>query len=195
MMKAVLYNEYGTPDVLYLGEVPKPEPADDEVLIRVRASGINPSDSIQRAGQFKAFMGNTFPKRSGCDVSGDVVQVGATVTHVKVGDAVYGMTVDFKQVGTAAEYVAMKAAYVALKPQSLSYEQAAALPLAAETALQGLRDHGAIRARMRVCINGAAGGVGLLAVQIAKCLWRACNCHLQRPQRRVGTRVWRGCCD
>ncbi|MDX2139407.1 MAG: NAD(P)-dependent alcohol dehydrogenase [Chloroflexota bacterium] len=169
-MKAVVYHQYGTPEVLEIAELPMPEPLADEVLIRVRASGVNPTDSVQRSGQFKLLMGKSFPKRIGCDVAGEIVSVGSTVTQFKSGDRVYGMTADFDRVGTAAEYVTMKAKWLAHTPGTLTDIQAAAVPLAAETALQALRDHGKLKLGDSVLVNGASGGVGLFAIQIAKAM-------------------------
>ncbi len=167
-MRAVVRHRYGTPDVLELVEIDKPEPADDEVLVRVRAASVNPADWYDMTGLpiARVKMGLRAPKnpRIGTDMAGVVEAVGAEVTDFQVGDEVYGA-----RTGAFAEYVCVKNA-VAPKPANLTFEQAAAMPVAAITALQGLRDKGKLEAGQRVLINGASGGVGTFAVQIAKAL-------------------------
>lgn len=172
-MKAIVYTQYGSPDVLHLTEVEKPTPKDDEVLIKVQAASANPADwHTMRATPFLARLVNGFfkPKNSrlGADVAGRVEAVGRNVTQFQVGDDVYGC-MSLNEMSSFAEYVcAHESAAVALKPANLTFEQAAAVPLAAFTALQGLRDTGQIRSGQTVLINGASGGVGTFAVQIAK---------------------------
>jgi NADPH:quinone reductase-like Zn-dependent oxidoreductase len=168
-MKAVRIHQYGGTDVLEYEEAPRPEPAPDEVLVRVHAAGINPADWKTRAGGGMAFrLNNPFPMIPGWDVSGVVEAVGTVVTKFNVGDAVFGM-VRFPEVGsTYAEYVAVPEHNLALKPNNVDYVQAAAIPLAALTAWQGLFEHADLKAGQRLLIHGAAGGVGHLAVQIAK---------------------------
>jgi NADPH:quinone reductase-like Zn-dependent oxidoreductase len=167
-MKAIVYDRYGSADVLQYQEIEKPIPADDQVLIQVRASSVNPYDwhFIRGTPSFiRLFTGIRAPKsrRVGVDVAGVVEAAGRNVTSCKPGDAIFGAAA-----GSFAEYACAPASSVALKPESLTWEQAAALPMAGITALQGLRDKGQIRAGQRVLINGAAGGVGTFAVQIAK---------------------------
>jgi len=172
-MKAIVYTQYGSPDVLHLKEVEKPTPKDDEVLIKVQAASANPADwHTMRATPFLARLVNGFfkPKNSrlGADVAGRVEAIGRTVTQFHVGDEVFGCMA-LNELSSFAEYVcAHEAAAVALKPANLTFEQAAAVPLAAFTALQGLRDKGQMHSRQTVLINGASGGVGTFAVQIAK---------------------------
>jgi len=172
-MKAIVYTQYGSPDVLHLKEVEKPTPKDDEVLIKVQAASANPADwHTMRATPFLARLVNGFfkPKNSrlGADVAGRVEAIGRTVTQFHVGDEVFGCMA-LNELSSFAEYVcAHEAAAVALKPANLTFEQAAAVPLAAFTALQGLRDKGQIHSGQTVLINGASGGVGTFAVQIAK---------------------------
>ena len=167
-MKAVIYRRYGSPDVLELVELEKPEPADDEALVRVCATSVNPADWYGMTGLpvARPQSGLRRPKnpRLGIDLSGVVEAVGKDVTHLAPGDEVYG-----GRTGAFAEYVCVKKA-LARKPARLTFEQAAAAPVAAITALQGLRDHGQLQPGQRVLINGASGGVGTFAVQIAKAL-------------------------
>jgi len=171
-MKAIVYTKYGSPDVLQLKEVEKPVPKADEVLVKVQAASANPADwHLMRAEPFLARFANGLLKpkntRLGADVAGSVEAVGSNVTQFKVGDDVFGeMALD--TLGCFAEYVCAPEDLVALKPANLTFEQAAAVPLAAFTALQGLRDKGQIRPGQKVLINGASGGVGTFAVQIAK---------------------------
>lgn len=170
-MKAVVCNAYGSPMVLELREVGKPEPADDEVLVRVRAASVNPADWYGMAGRpyaVRVMTGLLKPKsdRLGIDFSGTVEAVGRDVTHVRPGDDVFGA-----RAGALAEYVCVREERAIVpKPASLTFEEAAAVPLAAITALQGLRDKGRLEAGQQVLINGASGGVGTFAVQLAKAL-------------------------
>ncbi len=165
-MQAIVYREFGSPDVLRLEETPKPEPRDGEVLVRVRAAGLNPLDWKLMKGRpwvLRLVMGLRKAKRPGVDVAGEVEAVGRGVTDFKPGDPVFGGCR-----GALADYVCAPASALALKPANVSFEAAAAVPIAGWTALQGLRDKGHIAAGQRVLINGAAGGVGTFAVQIAK---------------------------
>ncbi|MGA8088735.1 MAG: NAD(P)-dependent alcohol dehydrogenase [Terracidiphilus sp.] len=167
-MKAIVYREYGSADVLKLEEVPQPTPADNEVLIKIRAAAVNPLDWHLMRGvpwPLRFFSGLRKPKRTslGADMAGDVVTVGAAVANLKPGDGVFG-AVD----GAFAEYVCAPASIVALKPLNVTYEQAAAVPIGGLTALQALRDKGNLQAGQNVLINGASGGVGTFAVQISK---------------------------
>jgi NADPH:quinone reductase-like Zn-dependent oxidoreductase len=168
-MKAIVRSAYGTPDVLELRETPAPQLADDLVLVRVRAASVNPADWYGMSG--RPFVGRTTvglrrPKsdRLGVDFAGTVEAVGNDVTHVRPGDEVYG-----GRSGALAEYICVRDAVVP-KPVNLTFEEAAAVPVAAITALQGLRDKGGLEPGQRVLINGASGGVGTFAVQIAKAL-------------------------
>jgi NADPH:quinone reductase-like Zn-dependent oxidoreductase len=166
-MKAVQISKYGSPEVLQLNEVPKPAPKDDEVLIRIHATSVNPVDWKIRSGSLKWIIGFQFPKTLGFDVSGEVVQTGSRVTRFRVGDQVYARS--NRRTGEAyAEFIAIHESTLALKPADLSHLEAAAVPLAGLTALQGLRDFGKVRAGQQVLIVGASGGVGHFAVQIAR---------------------------
>ena len=172
-MKAIVYTQYGSPDVLRFTDVEKPTPKDNEVLVKIHAASANPADwHTMRATPFLARLVNGFfkPKnhRLGADVAGRVEAVGSAVTQFHVGDDVYGC-LSLSEMSSFAEYVCIREdAALALKPANLTFEQAAAVPLAAFTALQGLRDTGHIQAGQKVLINGASGGVGTFAVQIAK---------------------------
>jgi NADPH:quinone reductase-like Zn-dependent oxidoreductase len=168
-MKAITYTEYGPPDVLRLSEVAKPIPRDGEVLIRIRAASANPIDwHFMRGTPYlvRLLTGWRKPKvaRLGVDAAGQVEAVGGKVTQFQPGDEVFGPCR-----GAFAEYGCAREAALALKPANLTFQQAAAVPLAAFTALQGLRDKGRIQPGKRVLINGAAGGVGTFAVQLARC--------------------------
>ena len=171
-MKAIVYEKYGPPDVLQLKEVEKPTPKDDEVLIKVHAASANPADwHLLRATPFLARLavGLLKPKYKilGSDIAGRVDAVGRNVKQFHPGDEVFGDRFACGW-GGFAEYVAVAENRIALKPANLTFEEAAAVPLAAFTALQGLRDKGQIQSGQKVLINGASGGVGTFAVQTAK---------------------------
>ena len=176
-MKAIVYRNYGSPDVLRLEEIQKPTAGDDEILIKVRAAAVNPLDLLFRGTSYMVRMitGLRKPKdtRLGVDVAGQVEAVGRNVTQFKLGDAVFGTCK-----GAFAEYACTSESALVLKPDNVMFEQAASVPIAAITALQGLRlgglglgglgDKGHIQPGQKVLINGASGGVGTFAVQIAK---------------------------
>ena len=171
-MKAIVYTEYGSPDVLALKEVAKPSPKDDEVLVKVYAASVNAADlHYLRADPFliRFMSGLLKPKNTilGADIAGRVEAIGSNVTQFKPGDEVFG---DLSVCGRAgfAEYVCARENALVLKPARLTFEQAAAVPMAAVTALQGLRSKGQIQPGQKVLVNGASGGVGTFAVQIAK---------------------------
>ncbi|MEV4538957.1 NADP-dependent oxidoreductase [Asanoa sp. NPDC049518] len=164
-MLAVSMDHYGSPDVLQPAQIPKPAPEPTEVLVEVRAAGINPADVKQRAGHGPL---STFPMILGWDVSGVVAEVGFGVTIFSPGDEVYGMPWFPRQAGAYAEYVTAPSRQFAPKPPSRSFAEAAALPLAGLTAWQLVTDTVHLDAGQRLLIHGAAGHVGGLAVQIAK---------------------------
>jgi NADPH:quinone reductase-like Zn-dependent oxidoreductase len=171
-MKAVIYEKYGPPENLRMAELNQPAPGDDEVLVRVLAASVNAADWHLLRGKplfSRATVGLLRPRHKilGVDVAGRVEAVGGGVTRFQPGDEVYANLLDHGY-GGFAEYVAVPVDAVSAKPASLSFEEAAAVPLAAVTALQGLRRHGDLRPQQKVLINGAAGGVGTFAVQIAK---------------------------
>jgi NADPH:quinone reductase-like Zn-dependent oxidoreductase len=171
-MKAIVQTKYGSPDILRIEEVEKPAPKDDEVLIKVLAASLNQYDwHLLTADIFLVrMMGGGFLKPQntipGADIAGRVEAVGKDVKQFKPGDEVFG---DIGS-GGFAEYACAREKLLVLKPASMTFEQAAATPMAALTALQGLRDHGQLQPGQKVLINGAAGGVGTYAVQIAKAL-------------------------
>jgi NADPH:quinone reductase-like Zn-dependent oxidoreductase len=167
-MKAIVHNRYGSSDVLRYEETEKPVPADDEVLIRVRAASVNPLDWRLMRGEpyivrFMMGMRESKIKRPGVDVAGRVEAVGRNVTRLKPGEDVFGSCR-----GAFAEYVCTSESSVVTKPGNVTFEQAASVPVAGYTALQALRDKGHVHAGQSVLINGASGGVGTFAVQIAK---------------------------
>ena len=168
-MQAIVYCDYGSADVLRLENIEKPVPADDQVLVKVRAAAVNPLDWHYMRGtpyimRIEAGLRKPKDTRMGVDFAGTVEAVGRNVTRFKPGDDVFG-----GRSGALAEYVTVRAdRAVVLKPPNLRFEQAAAVPIAAITALQGLRDKGKIQPGQKVLINGASGGVGTFAVQIAK---------------------------
>ena len=166
-MRAIVYDEYGSPDVLEPRDIEKPTLTDDGVLVRVQAAAVNPLDwhmltGIPYIARLEAGLRRPKGKVLGVDFAGKVEAVGQDVEELQPGDEVFGA-----RTGAFAEYVCVREAVVR-KPANLTFEQAAAVPVAAITALQGLRDHGQIRAGQRVLVNGASGGVGTFAVQIAK---------------------------
>lgn len=175
-MKAIVYTKYGPPDVLQLMEVAKPEPKEDQVLVKVHAASANALDyrRFEKISTMGRFMGRFMEERIiksigkvlGADIAGVVEAVGASAKQFQPGDAVFGVSAG--SAGGFAEYACAAENNLALKPANLSFEAAAAVPVAALTALYGLRDKGQIQPGQKVLINGASGGVGTFAVQIAK---------------------------
>jgi NADPH:quinone reductase-like Zn-dependent oxidoreductase len=167
-MKAYVQNRYGSPDVLQIRDIDTPVAHDDQILVRVRATSVNPVDWHQVTGTpyvARLTDGLRRPKQPvpGVDMAGEVAAVGAGVTQWRPGDEVFGM-----RNGAFAEYLCMRADRAVRKPDNLSFAEAAAVPVAALTALQGLRDKGRLQSGQAVLINGASGGVGTFAVQLAK---------------------------
>jgi len=167
-MKAAVYTRYGPPEVVQITDVEKPVPKDNEVLIKVRAASLNPLDwHFMRGTPYavRIIAGLRRPKFPGLgvDVAGQVEALGAKVSQFKLGDEVFGSCK-----GAFAEYVCASESVLVMKPANVTFEQAAAVPVAAYTALQGLRDKGHIQGAQKILVNGAAGGVGTFAVQIAK---------------------------
>ena len=185
-MKAIVYYKYGTPDVLQYEEIEKPAVGDNEVLIRVHAASVNPLDCGAMKGVpylFRVVFGLrtptvTQPGRLGVDVAAKVEAIGKNVTQFKPGDRVFGGCIDDPRAsgakiwdhrqGSLAEYVSAPESTLVMKPDNVTFEQAASTPVAAFTALQGLRNKGRVKPGQKVLIHGAAGGVGTFAVQIAK---------------------------
>ncbi|MBU1356958.1 MAG: NAD(P)-dependent alcohol dehydrogenase [Candidatus Edwardsbacteria bacterium] len=191
-MKAIIYKKYGPPDVLQLCEVAKPTPKDDEVLVRVHAASVNAYDwHFLTADIFLIrLMGGGLIKpkytRLGADVAGRIEAVGGNIKQFKTGDDVFGMVK-----GGFADYACAPESAVALKPVNTSFDEAAAAPMAAITALQGLRDEGQIQAGQKVMIYGASGGVGTFSVQIAKAFGAAevtavCSTRNLEQSRSIG---------
>jgi len=180
-MKAIVYRDYGSPDVLRYEDIEKPVPNGNEVLIKVSAASVNPLDwKLMKGGPLivRILLGLGKPKikRPGVDVAGQVEAVGSYVTQFKPGDEVFGTCL-----GAFAEYATSKSVFglrsaLAIKPENVTFEQAASAPVAALTALQGLRDKGRIQPRHKVLINGAAGGVGTFAVRIARLFGAKVTC-------------------
>ena len=165
MMKAVVAHEYGAPEVLKFEDVTRPEPGDDEVMVRVIASSVNPADPLTLSGKYAKEFGTHLPLIPGYDIAGVVEKTGANVTKLKVGDAVYGYPTFG---GGWADYVTVKEWEVAAKPKSLTFVEAAAVPMGALTAWQALVDVAKLQAGQTILIHGGSGGVGSFAIQIAK---------------------------
>lgn len=167
MMNAVLYDRYGGPEVLYVGRVPRPEPAPGEVLVKVHAFSVNGGELAARAGRLRLVTGRKFPQRVGLDFTGEVAALGAGVTRLTVGDRVWGVLGRTSGFGSAAEYLTVPADRVGQVPDGLDLVDAAALPVAI-IAVTALRDKAALRPGERLLVRGAAGGVGHAAVQLGR---------------------------
>ncbi|WP_439583755.1 NADP-dependent oxidoreductase [Dyadobacter bucti] len=168
-MKAFQIKKYDKKEGLLLAEVPKPSVKDNEVLVEVHASGLNLLDSKIKSGEFKMILPYQFPLTLGHDAAGKVVQVGKNVKHFKVGDPVYARPADF-HIGTFAQYIAINENDVALKPKNISMEEAASIPLVALTVWQALVEIGNVQKGQKVFIQAGSGGVGTIAIQLAKYL-------------------------
>ncbi|MEB3216032.1 MAG: NAD(P)-dependent alcohol dehydrogenase [Nostocales cyanobacterium 94392] len=167
-MKAMVIREYGSADVLRYEEVEAPKIKPSELLVKVHAAGVNPVDWKIRKGMLQIITGNKFPMILGFDLAGVALEVGSQVSNFRVGDEIYGSL--GVPGGAYAQLAAVPQNVAAAKPKNISFEEAAALPVAALTALQSLRDKANIQSGQSVLINGASGGVGIFAVQIAKAL-------------------------
>ena len=168
-MKAIFYEQHGTADVLQVGERPTPEPQDHEVLVEVVATSVNPIDRRLRSGELQDYITRTFPVVPGWDLAGRIVKVGAKVTDWQIGDEVLGLAFTWSiQHGSYAEYCTIDAAAITQKPESIDFEQAAALPLVSLTAWQALSEFGQLQAAQSVFIQAGAGGVGSVAIPMAK---------------------------
>src|SRR6266513_2000126 len=168
-MKAVVVHEYGGPEALKYEDAPRPEPKEDEILVRVIAAGVNPVDGMIRAGMFAKNSKNAFPMVPGYDIAGIVEKTRAKIEKYKPGDAVYAY-IGLNKGGGYAEYAVATDKEVSPKPESLSFEEAAAVPHVAQTAWQALFDVAKLSAGQTVLIHGGSGGVGTFAIQIAKAL-------------------------
>ncbi|HWR58870.1 MAG TPA: NAD(P)-dependent alcohol dehydrogenase [Thermodesulfovibrionales bacterium] len=165
-MKAVVIRKFGPPDVMNIEEVDKPAISCDQILVRVYYSSVNPVDWKIRNGSLKFLIGSRFPMVLGFDVAGEVIETGTGVTRFRKGDRVFGM-LHYRQRGAYAEYIAAKEDYLAIIPENLDFKEAAAVPLAGLTAYQALHYKANIKSGDTVLVNGASGGVGSFAVQIA----------------------------
>ena len=190
-MQAIIFTEYGSPDVLQLVDVAKPTPKDNEVLVKIHAASANPLDWHRMRGEpFLARLSEGYSKpkdpRIGADVAGQIEAVGRNVTEFQASDDVFGDVFT----GSFAEYVCVSEDKLALKPSNVSFEEAASTPVVGFTAIQGLRDAGHIQAGERVLINGASGGVGTFAVQYAKAVGAevtgVCSTHNLDMVRAIG---------
>ena len=170
-MKALIYNSFGSPGVLEWGaELYKPITSPNHVLVRVIAGSVNPKDVMLRKGKFSRTLARSpLPRVSGLDIAGEVVETGENILDFKTGDLIFGMTNQFSG-GVHSEYAVFEANEIAIAPSGISIVNASCIPLSAQTALQALRDHCKITQGHKVLINGARGGVGHFAVQIAKIL-------------------------
>ncbi|MEG4210603.1 NAD(P)-dependent alcohol dehydrogenase [Microcoleus sp. S13_B4] len=168
-MKAVAFDRYGSAEELLYRELEKPIAKSNELLVRVRASSVNPVDWKIRQGHLQLLTGFNFPRIVGSDISGVVVEVGREVTKFQPGDEVYTFLNPISG-GACAEYAAVPESDAAIKPKNITHAEAAAVPIAGLTALQSLRDLGQLQAGNKVLVNGASGGVGTFAVQVAKAM-------------------------
>jgi len=167
MMKAIVVHEYGGPEVLKYEDIPRPEPKEDQILIRVIAAGVNPVDGMIRSGMFAKYEKAAFPMILGADIAGIAEKAGGKITKFNVGDPVYAY-VSLKNGGGYAEYAVATETEASPKPKSLAYVEAAAVPVVALTAWQALIDTAKLSAGQTVLIHGGSGGVGTFAIQIAK---------------------------
>lgn len=166
-MLGVIFKRFGGPEVLEIADLAMPVVGELEILVRVHAAAVNPKDIFIRKGYFKQFSGTAFPMQTGFDFAGKVMEVGKRIQGFIPGQKVFGMLGGWSG-RTCAQYVAVQPHHISPMPENLSFAEAAALPLVSLTALQALRDEAQIKAGSRICINGASGGVGSMAVQIAK---------------------------
>ena len=166
-MKAIVIHEYGAPEVLKYEDVPRPEPKENQILVRVIAAGVNPVDGMIRSGMFAKYEKDVFPMIPGADIAGVVEKAGSKITKFKAGDPVYAY-VSLKNGGGYAEYAVATESKASPKPKLLTYVEAAAVPVVALTAWQALIDTAKLGAGQTVLIHGGSGGVGSFAIQIAK---------------------------
>jgi NADPH2:quinone reductase len=168
-MKAIYYEQHGNADVLQYGELPTPDPDSDQVLVKIAVAAVNPIDRRLRSGELQEYISRTFPVVPGWDFSGTIVKIGSNVTNWKVGDEVVGLAFTWSiQHGTYAEYCPVDASAIALKPPGLSFVDAASLPLVSLTAWQALDEFAGLKRGQTVLIQAGAGGVGSVAIPIAK---------------------------
>ena len=166
-MKAIVVHEYGGPEVLKYEDVPRPEPKDDQILVRVIAAGVNPVDGLIRSGMFAKYEKAAFPMIPGADIAGVVEKAGSKITKFRMGDPVYAY-ISLKNSGGYAEYAVATEGEASPKPKSLTHVEAAAVPVVSLTAWQALIDTAKLSKGQTVLIHGGSGGVGSFAIQIAK---------------------------
>ena len=166
-MKAVLYNQYGGVEVLKMEEVPKPSFKDQQALIKIKSVSINPLDWKVRKGEMKMMSGSKFPKQTGVDFAGVVENVGASVKNFNIGDEVFGAVNGMKE-GALADYISIDVKSIWHKPEQISFAEASCLPTAGAAAYKAIEEIARISADTEILINGCTGGVGVMAVQIAK---------------------------
>jgi len=166
-MRAIIYNQFGGPSVLKMAEVPVPDTSNDKVLVKVKSVSINPLDWKIREGEMKMQSGTKFPKSVGMDFSGIVERAGSAVKNFKQGDEVFGIVDVFKG-GALSEFLVASEKDIAVKPGNISFEQAAAMPIVGSAAIQIFEKLVKLRSGFEVLINGASGGIGMFAIQIAK---------------------------
>jgi NADPH:quinone reductase-like Zn-dependent oxidoreductase len=188
-MKRIQYDRYGGPDVMHFAEFELPRLEGDEVAVQVKACSVNPIDWKIRQGKLKMLTGRSFPRAMGFDFSGTVLEVGPGATRLKPGDQVFGLA-RLKQSGGFAEAVVTSESCLAIKPEALSFEQAASLPTAAVTAWNGLVDKAAVRPGQQVFVNGCTGAVGEATVQLARMLGAtvsgSCSAGTMDQAKRLG---------
>ena len=187
-MRAIVYDRYGPPSVLQQRVIAAPVPGPGEVLVRVKAAGLNPKDSFVRKGRFRVLTGRTFPRQLGYDFAGTIESLGRGVFGLEAGAPVFGMLNGWAG-GTLAELVVARPDELSAKPSTLSFEQAAAVPLAALTALQALRDEAGLTRGDELIIHGASGGVGLFAVQLARAMGATVTTTSSEPNFEVCRRL------
>ncbi|MFL9846042.1 NAD(P)-dependent alcohol dehydrogenase [Flavobacterium rhizosphaerae] len=167
-MKAIVYNQFGSTDVLQTVEQPKPAIQKGEVLVKIKAFSINPMDWKIRKGQMKLMSGSRFPKHTGADFAGVIEEVSVGINHLKEGDEVFGVVKNLMKEGASVEYVAVSASLVWKKPTAISFEQAASIPVVGTAALTALEKMGNITPQSSILVNGATGGFGMFLIQLLK---------------------------
>ena len=167
-MKAIAYQEFGTADVLQTVEQPKPVIKADQVLVKVKAFSINPMDWKIRKGEMTLMSGSKFPKQTGTDFAGIVEEIGSSVSGLRKGDEVFGVVKNMMKEGVSAEYVAVSSSLIWKKPSTISFAQAASIPVVGTAAVTALEKMGNINAQTRILVNGATGGFGMFLLQLLK---------------------------
>ncbi|MCJ8152643.1 NADP-dependent oxidoreductase [Chryseobacterium sp. SSA4.19] len=167
-MKAIAYQKFGSSEVLQMVEQSKPAITSDQVLVKIKAFSINPMDWKIRKGEMKLMSGSKFPKNTGADFAGIIEEIGSSVNNLNIGDEVFGVVKNLMKEGVSAEYVAVPASLIWKKPDTISFSQAASLPVVGTAAVAAVEKMGKINARTRILINGATGGFGMILLQLLK---------------------------